>query len=102
MPTKRTHFVDELSILTLPRVRGRFRGTCRDCFPNRDTLVLPGDVELPPGLTIPGLTDPSSEMVCSCRKKDGSTVVGTALDLSMYAPALLLCRTAIMRRLSLL
>lgn len=46
--------------------------------------MLPGDVELPPGLTIPGLTEPSSVLMCSCRKKDNSIVVGTTLDLSMY------------------
>ena len=63
---------------------GRFRGTCKSCFPDRDTLVLPGGVELPPGLEVPGLAEPSSILVCTCRKKDGSTIIGTTLDLSMY------------------
>ena len=74
---------------------GKFRGTCQDCLPDKDTLVLPGDVELPPGLTIPGLTEPSSVLMCSCKKKNGSMAVGTTLDLSMQPsdPLCLVFRT---------
>ncbi|SPN96995.1 uncharacterized protein DNG_00515 [Cephalotrichum gorgonifer] len=60
---------------------GRFRGSCTDCTPDRDALVI-GDVDLPPGITIPGLSEPSSILTCNCKRKDGSITLSSTLDLN--------------------